>query len=87
MTDPHRTNMLVTSCLRTPVDPHKKTPLALYERQRLLPRADEDMDKRDYEKEEVHLYALVPCAAFGSCKIFTPVLKYSCIETILFCQN
>ncbi|XP_059903107.1 protein FAM161A [Gadus macrocephalus] len=53
MTDPHRTNMLVTSCLKTPVDPHKKTPLALYERQRLMPRADEDMDKRDYEKEEM----------------------------------
>lgn len=28
----HRANVLVTSCLRTPVDPHTKAPLASYER-------------------------------------------------------
>lgn len=28
----HRANVLVTSCLKTPVDPHTKVPLALYER-------------------------------------------------------
>ena len=60
MTDPHRANLLVTSCLKTPVDPQKKTPLPLYERQRLL----EDMDKRDYEKEEVRLCAVLPRAVF-----------------------
>ena len=59
MADPHRTNLLVTSCLKTPVDPHRKTPVPLYERQRLMLSADENMDKRDYEKEEVRLYALL----------------------------
>ncbi|CAL8332946.1 unnamed protein product [Lota lota] len=53
MTDNHRTNLLVTSCLKTPVDPHRKTPLALYERQRVQPVTDENMDKRDHEKEEM----------------------------------
>ncbi|KAG1956015.1 protein FAM161A [Pimephales promelas] len=40
----HRTNVLVTSCLKTPVDPHTKVPLAQYERERAL-------DNRHYEKE------------------------------------
>uniref|UniRef100_A0A3B5Q1F9 Protein FAM161A n=1 Tax=Xiphophorus maculatus TaxID=8083 RepID=A0A3B5Q1F9_XIPMA len=35
MANPHRTNVLVTSCLKTPVDPHTKAPLASYERERL----------------------------------------------------
>uniref|UniRef100_A0A8C1EHR4 Uncharacterized protein n=1 Tax=Cyprinus carpio carpio TaxID=630221 RepID=A0A8C1EHR4_CYPCA len=30
----HRTNVLVMSCLKTPVDPHTKVPLAQYERER-----------------------------------------------------
>ncbi|XP_074538381.1 protein FAM161A [Halichoeres trimaculatus] len=46
MSDPHRTNVLVTSCLKTPVDPHTKAPLASYERERVL-----FTDNRDYEKE------------------------------------
>lgn len=33
----HRANVLVTSCLKTPVDPHTKVPLALYERARAAP--------------------------------------------------
>ncbi|KAL6481822.1 hypothetical protein MHYP_G00099020 [Metynnis hypsauchen] len=43
----HRANVLVTSCLKTPVDPHTKAPLALYERERAAHR----LDNRDYEKE------------------------------------
>ncbi|KAM8879636.1 protein FAM161A isoform 3-T3 [Spinachia spinachia] len=37
MANPHRTNVLVTSCLRTPVDPHTRAPLASYERRRARP--------------------------------------------------
>ncbi|XP_061882312.1 protein FAM161A [Entelurus aequoreus] len=33
MADAHRNNVLVTSCLRRPVDPHTKAPLASYERE------------------------------------------------------
>lgn len=33
----HRANVLVTSCLKTPVDPRTKVPLALYERARAAP--------------------------------------------------
>ncbi|XP_029916249.1 protein FAM161A [Myripristis murdjan] len=52
MANAHRTNVLVTSCLKTPVDPHTKVPLALYERERALPyTAAGQMDNRDYEKE------------------------------------
>ncbi|KAM9314897.1 protein FAM161A [Pholidichthys leucotaenia] len=52
MANPHRTNVLVTSCLKTPVDPHTKAPLASYERERVLPcSATGHMDNRDYEKE------------------------------------
>ncbi|KAL2086567.1 hypothetical protein ACEWY4_017626 [Coilia grayii] len=48
----HRTNILVTSCLKTPVDPYTKAPVALYERERTLPYATRrQMDNRDYEKE------------------------------------
>ncbi|XP_072513559.1 protein FAM161A [Salminus brasiliensis] len=43
----HRANVLVTSCLKTPVDPHTKAPVTLYERERAARR----MDNRDYEKE------------------------------------
>uniref|UniRef100_A0A7N6BWQ0 Uncharacterized protein n=1 Tax=Anabas testudineus TaxID=64144 RepID=A0A7N6BWQ0_ANATE len=52
MANPHRTNVLVTSCLKTPVDPQTKAPLASYERERVLPyTATGHMDNRDYEKE------------------------------------
>nr|XP_046231587.1 protein FAM161A [Scatophagus argus] len=52
MASAHRTNILVTSCLKTPVDPHTKAPLASYERQRALPyTATGHLDNRDYEKE------------------------------------
>ncbi|XP_008283199.1 protein FAM161A [Stegastes partitus] len=52
MANAHRTNVLVTSCLKTPVDPHTKAPLASYERERALPyTATGHMDNRDYEKE------------------------------------
>lgn len=52
MANDHRTNVLVTSCLKTPVDPHTKAPLASYERGRVLPyAAAARRDNRDYEKE------------------------------------
>lgn len=52
MANSHRTNVMVTSCLKTPVDPHTKAPLASYERERVLPyTAAGQMDNRDYEKE------------------------------------
>ncbi|XP_071385991.1 protein FAM161A [Centroberyx affinis] len=54
MANAHRTNVLVTSCLKTPVDPHTKAPLASYERERVLPynvTAAGHMDNRHYEKE------------------------------------
>lgn len=44
----HRTNVLVMSCLKTPVDPHTKVPLAQYERERALPALT---DNRRYETE------------------------------------
>uniref|UniRef100_A0A671L0W4 Uncharacterized protein n=2 Tax=Sinocyclocheilus anshuiensis TaxID=1608454 RepID=A0A671L0W4_9TELE len=44
----HRTNVLVMSCLKTPVDPHTKVPLAQYERERSLPALTDNMH---YEKE------------------------------------
>ncbi|XP_030634797.1 protein FAM161A [Chanos chanos] len=47
----HRANVIVTSCLKTPVDPHTKVPMALYERERSLPYAGEHLDNKDYEKE------------------------------------
>ncbi|XP_029134247.1 protein FAM161A [Labrus bergylta] len=53
MANPHRANVLVTSCLKTPVDPHTKAPLASYERERVLPyTATGHMDNRDYEELE-----------------------------------
>ncbi|XP_044045438.1 protein FAM161A [Siniperca chuatsi] len=52
MANAHRTNVLVTSCLKTPVDPHTKAPLASYERERVLPfAATSHVDNRHYEKE------------------------------------
>ncbi|XP_035516001.1 protein FAM161A [Morone saxatilis] len=54
MANAHRTNVLVTSCLKTPVDPHTKAPLASYERERVLPY----MDNRDYEKEAADSFRL-----------------------------
>ncbi|KAJ8285092.1 hypothetical protein COCON_G00039420 [Conger conger] len=48
----HRANVLVTSCLKTPVDPHTKVPLALYERERAAPcAAGHPPDNRNYEKQ------------------------------------
>ncbi|MFT7807096.1 protein FAM161A [Arapaima gigas] len=47
MENPHRTNVLVTSCLKTPVDPHTKAPLALYEREKWLPCAAEHLGSGD----------------------------------------
>ncbi|XP_026118664.1 protein FAM161A-like [Carassius auratus] len=44
----HRTNVLVMSCLKTPVDPHTKVPLAQYERERSLRAC---MDNSHYETE------------------------------------
>uniref|UniRef100_A0A8C5HJF3 Uncharacterized protein n=1 Tax=Gouania willdenowi TaxID=441366 RepID=A0A8C5HJF3_GOUWI len=49
MATAHRTNVLVTSCLKTPVDPNTKAPLASYERETLLPSGC--TDNRDYDKE------------------------------------
>lgn len=45
MANAHRTNALVTSCLKTPVDPQTKAPLASYERDALL-----RIDNRDFEE-------------------------------------
>ncbi|XP_068451702.1 protein FAM161A [Clinocottus analis] len=39
MANAHRTNVLVTSCLKTPVDPRTSAPLASYERERGLRHA------------------------------------------------
>ncbi|XP_065151339.2 protein FAM161A [Paramisgurnus dabryanus] len=48
----HRANVLVTSCLKTPVDPRTKVPLAQYERERALPRAPDGLPGNlDYERE------------------------------------
>uniref|UniRef100_A0A1A8FEH7 Protein FAM161A n=2 Tax=Nothobranchius korthausae TaxID=1143690 RepID=A0A1A8FEH7_9TELE len=49
MANSHRRNVLVTSCLKTPVDPNTKAPLASYERGRAS--ASGRLDNRDYEKE------------------------------------
>ncbi|XP_048858317.1 protein FAM161A [Brienomyrus brachyistius] len=49
----HRTNVIVTSCLRPPVKPKSKAPLALYEREREHPHATGRTDTRNYEKELV----------------------------------
>ena len=56
--DSHRTNVLVTSCLKTPVDPLTKAPLASYERDRALPctalghrDTRDNRDNRDHEAE------------------------------------
>ncbi|KAM4611291.1 protein FAM161A [Polymixia lowei] len=51
MANAHRTNVLVTSCLKTPVDPQTKAPLALYERERVLPYTADLMNNRDFEKD------------------------------------
>lgn len=41
----HRTTVLVTACLKAPVDPQTKAPLASYERDAVL-----RVDNRDYEE-------------------------------------
>ncbi|KAJ0033498.1 hypothetical protein NQD34_000605 [Periophthalmus magnuspinnatus] len=52
MANAHRTNVLVTSCLKTPVDPHTKAPLASYERERVLPCADNTEYDHELEFED-----------------------------------
>uniref|UniRef100_A0A8D0D2T4 Uncharacterized protein n=1 Tax=Sander lucioperca TaxID=283035 RepID=A0A8D0D2T4_SANLU len=60
MANAHRTNVMVTSCLKTPVDPHTKAPLASYERERVLPySATSLLDNRDYEKEVTLNYSVL----------------------------
>uniref|UniRef100_A0A8C9R101 Uncharacterized protein n=1 Tax=Scleropages formosus TaxID=113540 RepID=A0A8C9R101_SCLFO len=51
MENSHRANVLVTSCLKTPVDPHTKAPLALYEREKTLPYAAEHMGQGERPEE------------------------------------
>ncbi|KAK5865439.1 hypothetical protein PBY51_019708 [Eleginops maclovinus] len=52
MANAHRTNVLVTSCLKTPVDPHTKAPLASYERGRVVKHTYSCFtDNRDYARE------------------------------------
>ena len=60
MANAHRTNVLITSCLKTPVDPHTKAPLASYERGRVLPYTTVHLDNRDYESEVKALTIFVP---------------------------
>uniref|UniRef100_A0A3Q3L181 Protein FAM161A n=1 Tax=Labrus bergylta TaxID=56723 RepID=A0A3Q3L181_9LABR len=50
MANPHRANVLVTSCLKTPVDPHTKAPLASYERERVLPYTATGSDYCDEDR-------------------------------------
>eukprot|EP00066_Takifugu_rubripes_P021764 XP_011611030.1 PREDICTED: protein FAM161A [Takifugu rubripes] len=49
MANAHRTNALVTSCLKTPVDPQTKAPLASYERDALLRIDNRDFEELQYE--------------------------------------
>ncbi|CAL1602452.1 unnamed protein product [Knipowitschia caucasica] len=51
MTNAHRTNVLVTSCLKNPVDPRTKTPLASYERERGQTGVQHRAAWRDHEPE------------------------------------
>uniref|UniRef100_A0A3P8X3P0 Protein FAM161A n=1 Tax=Cynoglossus semilaevis TaxID=244447 RepID=A0A3P8X3P0_CYNSE len=46
----HRTTVLVTSCLKTPVDPETKVPLAAYEREPSLEYEDSGSDSCDQER-------------------------------------
>uniref|UniRef100_A0A8C2ZQF5 Uncharacterized protein n=1 Tax=Cyclopterus lumpus TaxID=8103 RepID=A0A8C2ZQF5_CYCLU len=53
MANAHRTNVLVTSCLKTPVDPRTRAPLASYERERVLPHAATcHRDHRDHRHRD-----------------------------------
>ncbi|XP_056267035.1 protein FAM161A isoform X2 [Pseudoliparis swirei] len=53
MANAHRTNVLVTSCLKTPVDPRTRARLTSYERERALPCAAScHWDHRHREEEE-----------------------------------
>ncbi|XP_005305696.2 protein FAM161A isoform X4 [Chrysemys picta bellii] len=45
----HRAALLTTSCLRTPVNPRTRAPLALYERERRPPAAAEQQDDFDLD--------------------------------------
>ncbi|XP_034391508.1 protein FAM161A isoform X2 [Cyclopterus lumpus] len=56
MANAHRTNVLVTSCLKTPVDPRTRAPLASYERERVLPHAATcHRDHRDHRHRDEEL--------------------------------
>lgn len=77
MSNSHRTNVLVTSCLKTPVDPHTKAPLASYERERVLPySATVQPDNRDCEKEVLTHFSPINPGVKGHC--FVLVLVFFC---------
>ncbi|XP_035494407.2 protein FAM161B [Scophthalmus maximus] len=50
MDESHRTNVLVTACLKTPVDPRTKAPVASYERDTRDTR--DNWDNRDHTREQ-----------------------------------
>uniref|UniRef100_A0AAR2JD05 OCEL domain-containing protein n=1 Tax=Pygocentrus nattereri TaxID=42514 RepID=A0AAR2JD05_PYGNA len=68
----HRANVLVTSCLKTPVDPLTKAPLALYERERAAHR----LDNRDYEKEASKPRFPSACRRFRSLEENASLFKF-----------
>lgn len=72
MANAHRKNVLVTSCLKTPVDPHTKAPLASYERERVLPcMVTGHVDNRDYEKEVIfNCCVQIPIINYNTCLLF-----------------
>ncbi|TNN60464.1 Protein FAM161A [Liparis tanakae] len=53
MANAHRTNVLVTSCLKTPVDPRTRARLASYERERALPCAAPCRREHRHREEEL----------------------------------
>ncbi|XP_077574668.1 protein FAM161A [Stigmatopora nigra] len=59
MANAHRNNVLMTSCLKQPVDPHTGAPLASYEREKEMPYSaalyvDNRDDYQENQDEEVH---------------------------------
>ncbi|XP_015218793.2 protein FAM161A isoform X1 [Lepisosteus oculatus] len=59
MENSHRVNVLVTSCLKTPVNPLTKAPVALFERESAATRGErslpaEQTRTRDYEEENAY---------------------------------
>ncbi|MBN3304810.1 F161A protein, partial [Amia calva] len=67
MDSSHRANILLTSCIKTPVNPQTKAPAALYERgsavQQHSQRAEPagQMDNRDYEEENEYVSDASEC--------------------------